>query len=135
MKKIKLLITLIIFTLQVDAQGYLWSDPINTGTNATYLVQNVTFNGNTLLYGKIGAFYSKNDSLFCGGSTVWSGEQTSISVMADDTTTPEKDGFTAGESITWLATNDNGVTTYQASLNYISGDSVGNSYSSNRSFL
>jgi len=134
MKKITLLIAILISTLEVGAQSYLWSEPmdsINTGTNATYLIQNVTFEGNTFIYGKIGAFYSKNDSLFCGGFTVWAGEQTNIPVMADDSTTPEKDGFTEGETIIWLGTSDNGVTTYEASVTYMSGDNAGDSYTSN----
>ena len=44
---------------------------------------------------------------------------------------PEKDGFTEGEEITWLGTNDNGVTTYEASVTYMSGIIGSNSFTSN----
>ena len=123
MKKITLFITVLIFALNTNAQNDLWpTDPINTGSNSTYLVQDVSFNNGNLVYGILGAFFI-NDSgaLQCGGWVTWSNDQASIAVWADDTTTDEKDGFTANEEITWLATNDNGVTSYEASVEYAMG--------------
>ena len=120
MKKITLFITALIFALNSYGQNDLWpTDAINTGSNSTYLVQDVSFNNDNLVYGILGAFFT-NDSgaLQCGGWVTWSNSQASIAVWADDTTTDEKDGFAANEEITWLATNDNGVTNYEASVEY-----------------
>lgn len=123
MKKLNLLIAIIFLGFQINAQNNLWpTTPTNTGTNATYLVQSVVdSNGDPLLYGTIGAFFT-NDAgeLQNGGFVTWNNTQTSISVWADDSTTDEKDGFANGEEITWLAINDN-TTTYYASVTYIQG--------------
>ena len=109
-----------MFAFNTNAQNDLWpNEPVNTGTNATYLVNSVTFNGDDLLYGKIGAFFINDlGSYQCGGFVVWSGESNSISVQADDATTEEKDGFESGDEIIWLGTNDDGATTYEASVTY-----------------
>ena len=62
MKKITLFITALIFALNSYAQNDLWpTDPINTGSNSTYLVQDVSFNNGNLVYGILGAFFT-NDS-------------------------------------------------------------------------
>ena len=82
-----------------------YSSEINTGSNATYLVQSVNLGDESVLFGyNLGAFYT-NDSgeLTCAGIASWSGDQTNIAVYGDDSTTPEKDGFSEGEQITWLA--------------------------------
>ena len=56
MKKITLFITVLIFALNTNAQNDLWpTDPINTGSNSTYLVQDVSFNNGNLVYGILGA--------------------------------------------------------------------------------
>jgi hypothetical protein len=52
----------------------------------------------------IGVFYLNDEGLeVCGGSAVWTGGMVQISAFGDDATTPEKDGFTAGESLIWKA--------------------------------
>ena len=121
MKKLNLLIVIIFLGFQINAQNNLWpTTPTNTGTNATCLVQSVVdSNGDPLLYGTLGAFFT-NDAgeLQNGGFVTWNNTQTSMSVWADDSTTDEKDGFANGEEITWLAINDN-TTTYYASVTYI----------------
>ena len=59
-----------------------------------------------------------HDELQNGGWILWNDAPTNFSVQADDdSTTPEKDGFT-DEEIIWLATNDNGLTTYIATVTY-----------------
>ena len=121
MKKITFLIAVLISVLNTNAQNDLWpSDAINTGSNSTYLVNSVTFNGDDLLYGKIGAFFINDIGDYqCGGWQIWSGSSTQIAVWADDATTEEKDGFENNDEIIWLGTNDNGVTTYLASVTYL----------------
>ena len=110
------------------SQNDLWpNEPINTGSNATYLLTNetnITFNGEEFIYGKLGAFYTdENGELQNGGWIIWNNLSNNISVQADDSTTPEKDGFANQEEITWLATNDGGITTYLATVTYTMGPS------------
>ena len=45
--------------------------------------------------------------------------QPQIAAMLDDVTTEGKDGFEDGDEIIWLGTNDNGVTTYLASVTFV----------------
>ena len=110
-----------MFALNMNAQNELWpNEPVNTGSNATYLVNSVTFNGNDLVFGKIGAFFINDLGNYqCGGWQTWTGSNTQIAAMGDDSTTEEKDGFEPGEEIIWLGTNDNGATTYLASVTYV----------------
>jgi len=123
MKKITLLITVLISVLNTEAQNELWpTEQVNTGLNSTYLVQSVSFNDGDLIYGKIGAFFTNElGEIKCGGWAVWAGSSNQIAVWADDETTEEKDGFDGGEEIIWLGTNDDGLTTYTASVTYIQG--------------
>ena len=123
MKKITFLITVLISVLNTEAQNELWpAEPINTGLNSTYLVQSVSFSDEELIYGKIGAFFTNDlGEIKCGGWAVWAGSSNQIAVWADDETTEEKDGFDEGEEIIWLGTNDDGLTTYTASVTYIEG--------------
>jgi len=128
MKKITFLIAVLISVLNTNAQNDLWpSDVVNTGSNATYLLTastNITFNGQVFLYGKLGAFYTDdNGELQNGGWILWNNTPNNFSVQADDSTTPEKDGFDDQEEITWLASNDGGTTTYQATVTYTTGPS------------
>ena len=126
MKKYTLLVAVIISVLNTNAQNDLWpTNAVNTGTNATYLLSNansVTFNGEVFIYGKLGAFYTDdNGELKNGGWILWNNLANNIAVQADDSTTPEKDGFSEQEDITWLASSDGGITTYQANVNYSMG--------------
>ena len=121
MKKFTFILTVLMFALNMNAQNELWpNEPVNTGSNATYLVNSVTFNGNDLVFGKIGAFFINDLGNYqCGGWQTWTGSNTQIAAMGDDATTEEKDGFEPGEEIIWLGTNDNGATTYEASVTYV----------------
>ena len=121
MKKITFILTVLMFALDINAQNELWpNEPVNTGSNATYLVNSVTFNGNEIVFGKIGAFFINDLGNYqCGGWQTWTGSNTQIAAMGDDATTEEKDGFEPGEEIIWLGTNDNGATTYEASVTYV----------------
>ena len=126
MKKITFFVTVFIFALNTNAQNELWpSEVIVSDLNATYLINSVTSNGEEISSAKLGAFFT-NDAgeLQCGGWSTWPNETQeyqSIAVWADDSTSPEKDGFESGEEITWLASIDDGVTTYTASVTYIPG--------------
>ena len=102
------------------------SELINTGANATYLLENVSFNGVDVSEGfTLGAFYINDfGGLSCGGFTYWNGGPSSISVYINDETTNEKDGFDTEDQIIWLAYDSMSGLNYKASLNYISGSDV-----------
>ena len=102
------------------------AEVINTGANATYLLENVSFNGFDVSEGfTLGAFYMNDfGGLSCGGFTHWNGGPSSISVYINDETTNEKDGFDAGDQIIWLAYDSISGLNYKASLDYISGSDV-----------
>ncbi|MAC86379.1 MAG: hypothetical protein CMC94_05475, partial [Flavobacteriales bacterium] len=52
--------------------------------------------------GTIGVYFTDADGLeVCAGSSAYTGNQVSISAYGDDTTTPEKDGFSANEAVVW----------------------------------
>ena len=102
------------------------SEDINTGANATYLIENVSFNTVNVSEGyTLGAFYINDfGGLSCGGFTHWNGGPSSISVYINDDTTNEKDGFDTEDQIIWLAYDSMSGLNYKASLNYISGSDV-----------
>ena len=77
----------------------------NTGSNMTVLFNSSASNqlANSSVNGVIGAFYQNIDGYYvCASSMDFSGFQTQLPLMADDSTTPEKDGFTAGDIIHWF---------------------------------
>ena len=125
----------------VYTQGINWpinTNEINTDANATYLIENVLFNDSILSFGyTIGAFYQNNlGGLSCGGFTEWNGGPYSLAVFSDDLSTEEKDGFSTGDQIIWLAYNSNSSgsdnnTNYMASATYISGSDFFSSNSIN----
>ena len=137
MKKLLFILQFFIFN-NVIAQEVSWpasSSEINTGSNATYLIQSVSLGEQLTFFGyNLGAFYT-NDSgeLECGGFVNWAGVQTNIAVYGDDSTTPEKDGFSEGEQITWLAYGTFLGQTYEASVVLVIGPTGPGSeiYSSN----
>ena len=136
MKKIFLLSFITLFTFSTtNAQAVSWPDSfINTGINSTYLIQSVNMDGSSVFYGYVlGAFFENdNGNLQCAGFTNCSSGQVVIAVMADDTTTAEKDGFYDGEEITWLAYGSMLEQTYTASLLFSSSPPFGsNLYSTN----
>ena len=102
------------------------SELINTGANATYLLENVSFNGLDVSEAyTLGAFYINDfGGLSCGGFTHWNGGPSSISVYINDETTNEKDGFDEEDQIIWLAYDSISGLNYKASLNYISGSDL-----------
>jgi len=46
----------------------------------------------------IGFFYEANGNLQCGGMVEWNGNNNDLPVFGDDATTPQKDGFSPGET-------------------------------------
>lgn len=113
----KKLFTLISFAFSavfgVNAQCDLDFNFINTGSNMTvFFTPPVASSIYTDLgAGTIGAFYlNTNGDLVCGASVEFTGNQIQLAVMADDSTTPEKDGFSAGESVTWYYSTEDGQT-------------------------
>ena len=58
--------------------------------------------------GSIGVYFSDDGNLVCGGFDIYTGNQIQIVAWADDATTEEKDGFSAGEAIIWKFEDNNG---------------------------
>ena len=103
---------------------------INTGINATYLIEEVSVNNTSIDSGYVlGAFYYNDQgSLSCGGAREWNGGPESIAVYLDDETTDEKDGFEEGDEIIWLAyqndSSDNSSAIFLCSIHFISGTNL-----------
>ena len=121
MKKGLLLSIITLVTISLQAQVVEWPTDIaevNTGSNSTYLIQSSNLDGTPLVFGYVlGAFY-KDDAgnLKCGGFANCSSSPHGLSVWGDDVLTPEKDGFSSGDTITWLAYNNFLDQTYNASI-------------------
>ena len=118
------------------SQGINWPSSlgeINTDANATYLIENVLFNDSILSFPyTIGAFYPNDfGGLSCGGFTEWNGGPYSLAVFSDDLSTEEKDGFSNGDQIIWLAYSSDNNSNYMASATYISGSDLFSSNSIN----
>ena len=113
-KKIKYICLLLFLIVCISIMSYNACEPLSD--------TDVTFNGEPFLYGLLGAFYTDdNGDLQNGGWILWNDAPNNFSVQGDDATTTEKDGFADGEEITWLATNDGGITTYIATVAYTVG--------------
>lgn len=79
------------------------TDYINTGANMTLFV---TPGAASSIYSNLGngvlaVYYSVNGELVCGGATDFDGSSSQIAANGDDSTTGEKDGFSANETIIW----------------------------------
>ena len=117
-----------------DYEGYSGGLPpgwgyVNTGSNHTLFVQATApkIDGVPLSFGSwIGVFYDDNGVEKCAGAIEWQGASSPIiAAQGDDSTTPEKDGFSEGETITYkFYTNDVKGTELYASATYASGPQV-----------
>ena len=91
--------------MPMQAQCDLDFSFVNTGTNFTAFFTPPAASGiySELGSGTIGAFFiNESGSYVCGASSEFTGSQIQLAVMGDDSTTDEKDGFNAGEEITWF---------------------------------
>ena len=118
----------LLITQSVLSQDLTWpanSADLSTGSDATYLVLSASVDGQSISSGYLlGAFYTNDaGTLSCGGLTSWQGNQNSIAVWGDDTTTDEKDGFDVGEQIIWKAYDELNEVTYDANTEYTIGPS------------
>jgi len=134
MKKGLLLSIITLVTISLHAQVVEWPTDIselNTGANSTYLVQSSNLDGTPLIFGYVlGAFYTDDaGNLKCGGFANCSSSQHGLSVWGDDVLTPAKDGFSSGDTITWLAYNTFLDQTYSASIE--STNATANIYTTN----
>jgi len=78
----------------------------NSYINHTLLVTGSTLiNGSPLDSGDyVGVFYDLNGTLQCGGYTLWNASGSNVvTAWGDDSYSSIKDGFSAGESISWKA--------------------------------
>lgn len=114
MYKALLLVSAILLNINfIEAQCDFSFDYVNTGLNMTifFTPDAATSIFTELGDGEIGAFFTNDqDAYICGASAQFTGDPILLAVMADDSTTPEKDGFSSGESINWFyRTVDGGI--------------------------
>lgn len=96
---------------------------INTGSSHTVIIPpdaNPTVNGIALSAGDyIGVFYDSSGTLTCAGYERWTGSGTiAVSAFGNDGTTPEKDGFLAGETFNWRIYDSSEARVYDAEATY-----------------
>ena len=95
----------LFYFFNISAQCDLHFEYENTGSNMTVLFTNSASQNisTTSSQGTIGAFYQNdNGEYICASAMNYHGSQTQLSLMADDSTTPEIDGFTSGDEIHWF---------------------------------
>ena len=111
MKKLYTLVfVLFSFIFLSQAQCDVSFTTLNTGSNMTVLITPGALTGPLVSGDDLGVFYIDTDGEeVCGGSVAWTGGMVQISAFGDDSTTPEKDGFLAGESIVFKAKSATGV--------------------------
>ena len=110
-KQTLLLICTYLISFTISAQCDLHFEYENTGSNMTVLfASSASQNISTISsQGTIGAFYQNdNGEYICASAMNYHGSQTQLSLMADDSTTPEIDGFTTGDVIHWFYKDVNG---------------------------
>lgn len=127
-----------LFSTPIIAQDLYWPEneiEINTDQNATYFFQASTVSIDQVIIDyslRIGAFYiDDNNQLKCGGISDINGNSPfSISLFGDDSSTPEKDGFSSGEAIHWIALDTqanivmNGIIAFTTGSNLWSSNSI-----------
>lgn len=81
-------------------------DYTNTGVNHTIMLLNtigtIDVDGMEVQAGDmIGVFYLSDGAYYNAGAIEWTGNIVQLAAMGDDTTTPEQDGFNAGQEFVW----------------------------------
>ncbi len=87
---------------------------------------NITINNRQIQIGDIiGVFYQKTPGEWkIGGYSAWNGSSAGLTVWGDDTRTPEKDGFSVGETITYRIWDSQLNKEWNANATYFSGPSA-----------
>ena len=68
----------------------------------------------------LAVFYTDdNGELACGGMTMWTGNNTNMAAMGDDSQTTIKDGFAIGEEFIWKIWNYSNGEEFSTSANYL----------------
>ena len=87
----------------------LETEYVNTGANMTlFVTPDAASQLNVLGDGELAVYYDLDGALTCAGSAQFNGGQVQITAMADDATTPEKDGFADGDIIIWKFQDSSG---------------------------
>lgn len=91
----------LVITQAGDQSGVSWRVSPTNENHTVILKDNIISNirGEPLALGdRVGVFYERDGLSVCGGFTVWEGATTAFPAYGDDVDTPEKDGFTPGET-------------------------------------
>ncbi len=80
-----------------------WNFDSTTFVHSVVVPQNTLyFNGLPVpLHAQLAVFFQDNGQWVCGGKSIWLGGDILFSVYGDDPVTPNKEGFTEGESFRW----------------------------------
>ncbi|MEA3444176.1 MAG: T9SS type A sorting domain-containing protein, partial [Bacteroidota bacterium] len=70
---------------------------IEIPANANLLLNGISLSTNDF----IGVFYDSSGTMRCGGYAVWQNQTTSLIAYGDETTTPNQEGFLAGNEFAW----------------------------------
>lgn len=97
-----LVLTVLAGPSELHAQSHFTDCKSLTGSNATLLIPSsasITVDGNFLPTSSEIAVFTQDG--LCAGVVVWRGESTGFPVWADDSQSEEKDGFVAGEALSY----------------------------------
>lgn len=72
----------------------------------------------------VGLFYKSNNASKCAGYGIWNNEDLEITVWGNDASTPEKDGFTSGESYNFMIWDAQTEENIYTKVRYASGPEV-----------
>jgi hypothetical protein len=115
------------FTLIADsvaAPPTYWSSQAKTGKNCSIYISglNMQIGTQSFRYGDaIGVFYKRNDSLICGGYTIWENKNTALTAWGDDDQTTMKDGFSEGETFAFKVWDSRSGKVFNATAQFSQG--------------
>jgi hypothetical protein len=115
--------------------GVVWQSPafqvqyrspwsyVNTGSTHTIVIPlsgYYSINNASLRVGDyVGVFYDSSGTAVCAGYEAWTGTgNIAVAAFGDDPTTPQKDGFGAGEAFTWKISRPDSGIIYKADASY-----------------
>ena len=94
---------------------------VNTGSNMTLFITPDALSSDLAEGDMIGVFFTNDDGdLVCAGSSAWTGSAMQVTAFGNDATTTQKDGFSAGEDVVWMAQSSTGI--YNVVSSYSNGD-------------
>ncbi|MBI9070624.1 MAG: T9SS type A sorting domain-containing protein [Melioribacteraceae bacterium] len=118
---LNLILVLSVITAQEDP-GWTVRNTGSTHSIAINTFANPNIAGIPLENGDyIGVFYTRNDSLICGGFAKWENVNISLTAWGDDNLTPLKDGFDGSEDLNWRIWQNSTKKVYTGEVEFLTG--------------